>query len=53
MLDRQRGSSGSSLFGRKYGHSRTGWRGYRSGTSGQRMKVLRAARTYRGGAAQR
>ena len=28
-------------------------RGYRSGTSGQRMKVLRAVRTYLGGAAQR
>ncbi|MGZ4561913.1 MAG: hypothetical protein ACXVXJ_13260, partial [Mycobacteriaceae bacterium] len=43
----------SSGFGRKYEHTLTGCRGYRSGTSGQRMNVLRPVWTYRGGAAQR
>jgi hypothetical protein len=30
---------------RKYAHWRTGWRGYFSGTIGQRMKTLVSVRT--------
>jgi len=34
-----------SGLGRNQGHSRTGWRGYFSGTIGQSMKTLVSVRT--------
>ena len=51
LVEVQGGASASPGRGRNSAQRTTGWRGYRSGNSGQRMYTLVVVRTYLGGAA--